>query len=94
MGERKAKGREHLSQSEVKEREKVRERAAGRDCTVGPGEAIPGVTQRKIAVLPGVHMEECILPLQGQKASWKPLSGLNCRVRVRTEGRKPLNFSL
>lgn len=75
MGERKAKGREPFSQSEVKEREKVGERAAGRDCTVRPGEEIPRVAQREIAVLPGVHMEECILTLPGQKASWKPLSG-------------------
>lgn len=88
MGERKAKGREHLSQSEVKEREKVRERAAGRDCTVRPGEAIPGVTQRKIAVLPGVHMEEYSASprTKGQleATEWAQLQGQSAHRRQKT----------
>ena len=51
------------------------ERAAGRNHIISCGEEIPWVTLGEIALLPGEHLEEFILPLQRQKASWKPFSG-------------------
>ena len=46
------------------------EKALSRYC----GVRIPWVTLGEITPLLGIHLEEHILPLQGKKASWEPLS--------------------
>ena len=50
------------------------ENTAGRDHTISLSEEIPRVTLEESTPLPRVHLQEHILPLHGQKASWEPLS--------------------
>ena len=48
---------------------------------------IPWVTMGEKVPLPGVHLEDCILPLQGQKTWLAPLSNLPMtETEVCTEG--------
>ena len=67
-------GREPFLGSKVREREKVGESTVGRDHTISHSEEIPWVTLGRIVPIPGVHLEEHILPFQGQKANWELLS--------------------
>lgn len=69
------KGRETFVRSKVRKKERTGESIAGRDCTISCSEFIPWVTLREIIPLPRVHLEEHILPLQGQKAIREPLNG-------------------
>ena len=51
------KGSEPFSRSKVREREKVGQSGAGRDCTIRPGEEIPWAAHGEITFLPGVNMK-------------------------------------
>lgn len=68
--------REPFLGSEVKKR--VREQGVGRQQQLGflqdCGMGISWVSLREITPLPGMHLEQGILPFQGQKALWEPLS--------------------
>lgn len=84
------KGREQVSQTNVRKREKAGKSADSWDCTISCGE-IPLVAQGEM--IPG-HLEEHVLLTPGQKASPGVIeSNSTAGSEVHAEGRKPLNFS-
>lgn len=61
-------------ESKVRKRERAGDRTVLRVCTTHCGEGIPWVALGETAPLPRVHLEDGILPLQGQKAHQESLS--------------------